>query len=147
MIIAIIFGILLIFGGIAYDEYRRSFFAKKDSPVVLDPVDVDYYIERHNDYLDFIAMKRQYLQSIKWKAKRRLVLFRDHYTCQLCGATTRLEIHHLSGYMQIPNESIDCLTTLCRDCHQHFHDIFPLPNNLNDYEQWNFEPSVLEFLK
>ena len=32
-----------------------------------------------------------------WRKLRQLVLARDHHRCVVCGATDRLEIHHLDG--------------------------------------------------
>lgn len=35
------------------------------------------------------------LQTKEWRRIRRQALLRDHYTCQYCGATEQLSIHHI----------------------------------------------------
>jgi len=66
--------------------------------------------------------KVTYLASPEWKAKRQLVLQRDHYTCQACGATSvPLEVHHIS-YCQLYEEPLTHLVSVCRECHQAIHD-------------------------
>jgi len=57
-------------------------------------------------------------------ALRKLVLKRDNYTCQKCGATdVELHCHHYEGIEINPIESADsnnCIT-LCKDCHNNIH--------------------------
>ena len=60
----------------------------------------------------FIMFKHNYLQSQKWKDKRSLVIQRDK-CCQLCGATSRLEVHHLS-YRALTEEPLDHLVKYCK---------------------------------
>jgi hypothetical protein len=55
---------------------------------------------------------------------RKLVLKRDNYTCQKCGATnTELHCHHYEGVEVNPVESadIDQCITLCKKCHNDVH--------------------------
>ena len=55
---------------------------------------------------------------------RKLVLKRDNYTCQKCGATDKeLHCHHYEGIEVNPVESadIDMCITLCKDCHNEVH--------------------------
>ncbi len=54
---------------------------------------------------------------------RQLVLERDNYICQECGATKDLICHHLESINQNPIESadIDRSITLCSTCHEKFH--------------------------
>jgi 1-aminocyclopropane-1-carboxylate deaminase/D-cysteine desulfhydrase-like pyridoxal-dependent ACC family enzyme len=58
-----------------------------------------------------------YINSLEWQAKAAQRKALDLYTCQTCGATERLEVHH-KHYRTLGNESMDDLITLCRDCHE-----------------------------
>lgn len=61
----------------------------------------------------------QNLLSQKWEKKRAAIRERDNNTCQNCGDTNQLQVHHCyyeSGLKpwEYPDES---LITLCNDCH------------------------------
>lgn len=64
----------------------------------------------------------RFLQSDYWKQVREWILQRDNYTCQSCGATTYLQVHHLT-YEHHGEEHLhpEDLITLCRDCHKRAH--------------------------
>lgn len=50
------------------------------------------------------------------------VLNRDNYTCQICGAqNTQLQVHHIRFQSQGGSNSMENLTTLCKDCHEKIH--------------------------
>jgi 5-methylcytosine-specific restriction endonuclease McrA len=57
---------------------------------------------------------------------RQLVLERDNYMCQKCGATTettQLHVHHILSYMlnkTMANDPDNCIT-LCKACHKEVH--------------------------
>lgn len=57
---------------------------------------------------------------------RQLVLKRDNWTCQMCGATTKtaqLHVHHIIPYAQNKMQANDpdsCIT-LCKECHKKVH--------------------------
>jgi 5-methylcytosine-specific restriction endonuclease McrA len=57
---------------------------------------------------------------------RQLVLERDNYTCQKCGATTetaQLHVHHEKSYTLnkiMANDPDNCIT-LCKECHKKVH--------------------------
>ena len=57
---------------------------------------------------------------------RQLVLKRDNYACQKCGATTetaQLHVHHEKSYTLnkiMANDPDNCIT-LCKKCHQQVH--------------------------
>jgi RNA-directed DNA polymerase len=53
----------------------------------------------------------------EWQELRRQVLQRDGYTCQYCGGTDYLEIHHIKARSQGGTDSPENLTTLCETCH------------------------------
>ena len=57
--------------------------------------------------------------SYRWKKLRKEILRRDGYECQYCGATERLEVHHMwpiriGGQIWNPGNCI----TLCKQCHK-----------------------------
>lgn len=63
-----------------------------------------------------------YSQSLKdprWQKRRLEVMNRDNFTCQYCKSTEKtLNVHHFS-YKGDPWEvDIECLITLCVDCHE-----------------------------
>ena len=57
---------------------------------------------------------------------RQLVLERDNYTCQKCGATSetaQLHVHHEKSYTLnkiMANDPDNCMT-LCKECHKEIH--------------------------
>ena len=65
---------------------------------------------------------REYLKSDAWRRKRYVVLKRDNWTCQECGAKAT-EVHHMKyAKYQIGKEPIDWLVSLCSPCHRKKHD-------------------------
>ena len=65
---------------------------------------------------------REYLKSDAWQRKRYVVLKRDNWTCQECGAKAT-EVHHLKyAKYQIGKEPIDWLVSLCSPCHRKKHN-------------------------
>lgn len=56
-----------------------------------------------------------------WRFSRTSCLQRDSYTCQACGGTTELQVHHWTPYRFCFDNSLDNLVTLCRGCHQDLH--------------------------
>ena len=64
---------------------------------------------------------REYLKSDAWKRKRYVVLKRDNWTCQICGAKAT-EVHHKKyAKYQIGKEPIQWLVSLCSPCHRDQH--------------------------
>lgn len=66
---------------------------------------------------------KEQLADSRWLRKKNEILERDNYTCQHCGRTSNLNVHHLSyekGKLawDYPNEK---LITLCVDCHEKIH--------------------------
>ena len=50
------------------------------------------------------------------------VLSRDNYICQICGAQqVKLQVHHIRFRSQGGSDSMENLTTLCKDCHEKIH--------------------------
>lgn len=53
-------------------------------------------------------------------ALRRAALARANYRCERCGATTRLELHHVRAVCD-GGTDVDGIAVLCHDCHAHRH--------------------------
>lgn len=62
-----------------------------------------------------------YLQSIRWQTKRNLVCKRDNNICQGCLKNPASDVHHTT-YDHVGNEFLFELISLCRSCHQRFHN-------------------------
>lgn len=62
--------------------------------------------------------RRRVYDSPEWKRVRELVKQRDG-SCQLCGATSRLTVHHIRPVADDDARALDMdnLVTLCRTCH------------------------------
>ena len=58
----------------------------------------------------------EYLNSEKWKIKRKKVLERDNYLCQACLTNRAEQIHHLT-YNNIYDEPLYELISVCKRCH------------------------------
>lgn len=54
---------------------------------------------------------------------RKKVLERDNNTCQLCGSTSNLHVHHIKQFAQDKSERfyLDNGITLCANCHKEIH--------------------------
>lgn len=70
------------------------------------------------------AKYQAYLDSKKWKAKRRKVLQRAGYKCERCGKRQARQIHHLT-YERIFHERTSDLLAVCGLCHMELHGIEP----------------------
>jgi len=64
---------------------------------------------------------RDYLRTPEWQERRKRILERDGYHCQVCNASEHLNVHH-RDYTRRGYEYDSDLTTLCQDCHQVFHE-------------------------
>lgn len=68
------------------------------------------------------------LQTKEWQEVCRLVRIRDGHQCQMCGKNYGLEVHHKTYYINNisivgrEREYLDCLITLCQDCHAKIHN-------------------------
>ena len=66
---------------------------------------------------------KEQLADSRWLKKKNEILERDGYTCQKCGRTSHLNVHHMNyekGKLawEYPNEQ---LVTLCEVCHENEH--------------------------
>lgn len=60
-----------------------------------------------------------YIESDRWKIRRRLFRIK-HPTCQKCGSSEELHVHHAT-YERLENELDEDLRTLCKECHKALH--------------------------
>lgn len=68
------------------------------------------------------------------------VLYRDMFTCQVCGGKSNILVHHLNGYNWFKEGRTDETNaiTLCENCHKNFHSIYGYGNNTRiQFKQWN----------
>jgi len=68
------------------------------------------------------------LEDVRWLTKRQSILARDMYLCTGCHKAEVLEVHHIyyvkgNHAWDYPNKA---LITLCRRCHQKWHDTYKL---------------------
>lgn len=98
-----------------------------------------YVPANHSDprTLKFQARKKAYMNSKTWRDKRKKVLARDGYQCQICHSTSDLVVHHMKDYLLIPHEPISSLVTLCQECHQRQHNAHDPLRTYDDYARWN----------
>jgi len=53
-----------------------------------------------------------------WQKIRQLIIRRDNFTCQECGAKNKkLDIHHRIPFLMSFDNSLENLMSLCRSCH------------------------------
>jgi len=52
-----------------------------------------------------------------WDRIREDILERDNHTCQKCGATSKLEVHHIIPFRICQSHEYHLLITLCKRCH------------------------------
>ena len=64
---------------------------------------------------------REYLKTDAWQRKRYVVLKRDNWTCQYCGAKATQVHHERYAKYKIGKEPIKWLVSLCKPCHEKQH--------------------------
>jgi len=90
----------------------RAFVANNKRQICEELTEHIEFIDKKIAYMEY----KQYLNSKKWKAKRKLVLKRDNYTCQSCLSAKARDVHHIS-YEHLRNEPLFELVSVCRTCH------------------------------
>ena len=61
------------------------------------------------------------LESKQYEELRRVILERDGWRCQSCGAMTNLEVHHQQFRSHSGEDAEENLITLCHECHSLEH--------------------------
>ena len=62
-----------------------------------------------------------YLKTPRWRRKRREILKKHGFRCELCGSGTNLNVHHIT-YENLPDECDDDLLSVCKRCHDKIHE-------------------------
>jgi 5-methylcytosine-specific restriction endonuclease McrA len=65
---------------------------------------------------------RAYLQSPEWGQFREIAFLYHGRVCSGCGASKRLEVHHMT-YRNLFHESVEDVEILCHFCHKTEHRI------------------------
>lgn len=63
----------------------------------------------------------EYINSKRWAAKRQEAFAFHGNRCSECGASHRLQVHHIH-YKTLFNERMQDLRILCHDCHANHHE-------------------------
>ena len=63
----------------------------------------------------------EYLGTSEWAVRRRDVIRKARFMCQVCAAGGKLHVHHRT-YARRGSERAEDMIALCADCHQLFHD-------------------------
>lgn len=67
---------------------------------------------------------QEYIKSHWWAALRKRIFKKRGRKCEVCGATKRLQLHHLT-YERMGRERESDLKILCRHCHELTHELHP----------------------
>ena len=76
--------------------------------------------ERKSRTAEWWEKYNEYLQSDKWKYKRKRVLKRDCNLCQACLIRNATQVHHLT-YAHVFDEPLFDLVSICDVCHEVLH--------------------------
>jgi 5-methylcytosine-specific restriction endonuclease McrA len=63
---------------------------------------------------------KDYLGTDEWSERRKKVILRAEFRCQVCATNGRLHVHHRT-YIRRGVERIEDMIALCADCHALFH--------------------------
>ena len=82
-------------------------------------------IEKTNKQRKPYAKYEEQLKDNKWKAFRWFVLKVRGESCEICGETKNLQVHHIK---YIPNKmaweyNVTQVMVVCRECHKKIHNI------------------------
>ncbi len=64
---------------------------------------------------------REYLGTSDWAVRRRSVIDRAGFRCQICASDGKLHVHHRT-YARRGAERAEDMVALCADCHGLFHE-------------------------
>jgi hypothetical protein len=95
-----------------YTNYRTSFSKRK-----CEIFEKKHQLMRFN----WEHKYQTYINSNEWKQKRKIILIRDKYICQICKINGAVQVHHLT-YKRLGNEQLFDLISVCLDCHNKEHN-------------------------
>lgn len=128
--------VLLFFAGWIYET-----FIKKKEPIEIKPIRTTPSNYSSSNLDRWTTTKyHAYLQSSEWKFLVSKVKSRDK-VCQLTGATTNLEVHHIT-YDRLGNEDLSDLVLLSRSAHQFVHDYYGSYSRSNTYPITNLKGMI-----
>ncbi len=127
------------------DKIVKSNTGKKRSPEIVEMlrlamINKQYIGENHPNWKGGITpINESIRKSVKYKNWRNCIYKRDNYTCKLCNATGKINVHHIKAFYTIIKSEVELYDinngiTLCECCHKKFH---------SDYGIKDF-PSILE---
>ena len=78
---------------------------------------------------------KDYYQSPPWDDIRKRILYRDNFSCRLCGANnTTLHCHHIRGTHRFNEQNHpEDLMILCENCHTMIHSYFKVVDSIKEY--------------
>ena len=124
--------ITLVDGDTSYDLYRPNQEIKLEGQlkVIKTNSDLELHIHCFNIQViqDLEPLEENCTHprdSEEYKQWRQEVLQRD-ITCQACGGTKKLEVHHLFNYKEYPERRVEPGNgiVLCSFCHKKFHSYY-----------------------
>lgn len=115
------------------NEWRElQVVTKEESEKIINKVD-----QRRKDFQEYVISERQkiydkkneefwdkytsYLGTKEWQTIRKKILERDNFICQSCLENKATDVHHKT-YANVFNEHAFELVSLCRSCHDRYHD-------------------------
>ena len=72
---------------------------------------------------------REYIKSKEWKKKRRAFIELHGRKCAACDSKNKLRVHHMS-YRHLGNERENELIILCARCHEEYHELNGVQQNM-----------------
>lgn len=80
--------------------------------------------------------RNKIMNTKEYKIWRKEVFKRDNNTCQICGSTKNIVVHHLLSFSKNIKHrfNLNNGVTLCANCHNKFHEIYTSTNfNINNF--------------
>lgn len=124
-------------------EHTSSFQVFKDSKHHMCPkcaIDMNSGENAYNWNGGYDNEKIKFRKTYEFKSFVKNVFKRDNYTCQCCHIKSQnqksiiLNAHHLDGYNWCEEKRVDVDNgiTLCKECHDKFHNIYGRGNNTKE---------------
>lgn len=89
----------------------------------------------------FYKNYKEYLSSPEWNLKRKKVLDRANYICEICKTKRAYQVHH-KNYKRIYKEKLSDLIATCGICHQAEHNLLS-EDQISEASQYLFDKKYL----
>ncbi|BAE82594.1 HNH endonuclease [Desulfitobacterium hafniense] len=77
------------------------------------------YLEKNEPFRClYFQYRKRYRSGRNWGGTRKATIEKRQHKCELCGASERLNVHHIKGRLNNDDES---LQVLCEVCHRKIH--------------------------